>query len=175
MCIRDSASYDLSERVVLEARVLNEDYNPSIESSQRVVVTGPSGEDEGADLEALEGRPGLYRGALSFDRPGSYRAWILAEGSRVAATEFEIVLPSRENDETAPDPLALRAVSDLSGGMAIELSALDELEAVLPGDEERRQPTSSRLEDLWDDWPTLLLALLALAAEWIGRKRLELV
>lgn len=169
------ASYDLSERVVLEARVLDEDYNPSLEPRQEVMVSGPDGEDATVDLEALEGRPGLYRGSLAFDRPGAYRAWILADGSRVAATEFEVVLPSRENDEPAPDPITLRAISDLSGGLAIDLAALEELKAVLPGGEERRQPTSSRLDDLWDSWPTLLLALLALALEWIGRKRADLL
>jgi hypothetical protein len=44
-----------------------------------------------------------------------------------------------------------------------------------PGDEERREPISSRLEDAWDNWTTLLIALGLLATEWILRKRAELV
>ena len=44
-----------------------------------------------------------------------------------------------------------------------------------PGGEERREPISSRLDDVWDSWATLLFVLAVLSAEWILRKRLELV
>ena len=44
-----------------------------------------------------------------------------------------------------------------------------------PGGEERREPISTQLDDVWDTWTTLLLALGLLSAEWILRKRVELV
>ena len=40
---------------------------------------------------------------------------------------------------------------------------------------DRREPVSSQLEDAWDRWATLVLALLLLGAEWVLRKRAELV
>ena len=169
------SSYDLSERVVLEARVLDEDYDPSSEPSQDVRYEGPDGTEQGLALEALEGRPGLYRGSLLLDRPGTYRAWIEVDGKRVTQTEFDVFLPSQENSVPAPDPQTLRALASLAGGQAVELARIDELAGEFPGGEERRQPTSSSLEDLWDRWATLWMALALLALEWVARKRLELV
>jgi hypothetical protein len=57
----------------------------------------------------------------------------------------------------------------------VTLADLPLLYAEFPGGEERREPVSSNLDDLWDVWPTLLAVLALLAAEWIGRKRLDLV
>src|SRR6185503_2808962 len=94
---------------------------------------------------------------------------------RVSATEFEVVLPSRENQDPAPDPEALRALAQKTGGVFLELSKARALSEQFPGGEERREPISSRLEDAWDGWHTLLLALALLAAEWILRKRCELL
>ena len=59
-----------------------------------------------------------------------------------------------------------------------EQKVANQLEALLeafPGGEERREPVSTRLDDAWDEWHTLLLALALLSAEWILRKRVELV
>ena len=63
----------------------------------------------------------------------------------------------------------------MSGGRSVELASLAQLEREFPGDEERRQPISSQLEDAWDNWGTLLVLLALLSAEWITRKRLEMV
>jgi hypothetical protein len=112
---------------------------------------------------------------LEADRAGLFRVWIEVAGSRIASEEFEVVLPSLENQDPSPDPALLREVSLLSRGRALELAHAAELTPEFPGGEERREPISSRLDDIWDSWATLLFVLAVLSAEWILRKRLELV
>ena len=122
-------------------------------------------------------RTGVYRGSLQLDRPGLYRAWIEtgSDRERVSTIEFEVVLPSRESANPAPDPEAMRLLASTTGGRAVGLAQLEDLADEFPGGEERREPISSQLEDAWDHWGTLLLALGLLSFEWILRKRYELI
>jgi uncharacterized membrane protein len=173
------ARYDLDERVTLEARVLDEDYRPSERPEQSVRLTAPDGTSTHMDLQRVPERPGLYRANFDVERPGLYSASIdlSAEsgGVHAATTVFEVTLPSRENADPSPDPQALGEVSALSRGKALDLAHVDELLAQFPGHEERREPISSELDDAWDQWGTLLLALVLLSAEWVLRKRWDLI
>ncbi len=169
------SGFNLDERVTLEARVLDEDFKPSEQPAQEVVLAGPDGRTETVQLPAVPSRPGLYRTGLEVERTGLYRAWIEVGGERASSTEFEVVLPSRENADPSPDPRALASLSSLTGGRAVDLAHLRALLEELPGNEERREPISSKLQDAWDRWLTILVALGVLSAEWILRKRWELV
>lgn len=169
------SSYDLDERVTLEARVLDEDYRPSEKPGQEVLLAGPEGALRPLELAPVGGRRGVYRGTFQAERPGSYRAWIEEAGARVVSAEFEVVLPSRESANPAPDPEALAEIASLSGGRAVHAVDLSDLRPEFPGGEERREPISSQLLDAWDNWGTLMLALGLLGAEWILRKRHELI
>lgn len=169
------SSYTLGERVPLEARILDEDFRPSSASVQEVRWQGPDERTGTGDLRPESNRPGLFRGALELERPGLYRAWIEEDGERLASTELEVVLPSRENADPSPDPARLAELSLATGGTAVTLASIADLEAEFPGGEERREPISSKLEDVWDHWGTLIGALVLLSAEWILRKRMEMV
>jgi uncharacterized membrane protein len=173
------ARYDLDERVTLEARVLDEDYRPSERPEQSVRLTAPDGSSTHMDLQRVPERPGLYRANFDVERPGLYSASIdlAAEsgGVHAATTVFEVTLPSRENADPSPDPQALGEVAALTRGKALDLAHVDELLAQFPGHEERREPISSELDDAWDTWGTLLLALALLSAEWVLRKRWDLI
>ena len=86
------------------------------------------------------------------------------------------MLPSRENEDPSPDPALLRRDQRRSPAAERWTSAgLEGLLGEFPGGEERREPISSRLDDVWDRWGTLLALLAVLSAEWVLRKRLELV
>ncbi|MFT5289611.1 MAG: hypothetical protein ACI82F_001677 [Planctomycetota bacterium] len=167
--------YDLEERIVLDARVLDEDYRPSEETTQTVQWSGPDGRESELQLVRAEDRPGIYRGGFDADRPGLYRAWIEADGKRASSIEFEVRLPSRELTDPSPDPEAMALVAQKTGGLAVSLANLNTLLPGFGGGEERREPISSRLQDAWDHWATLLLALGLLSTEWILRKRAELL
>jgi uncharacterized membrane protein len=169
------SSYDLAERVVFEARVLDADFQPAQADSQPILVTAPDGSQATIELDRFEERPGLYRGTFLAESPGPHSAALENEGRRVASVDFEVELPSRENQDPSPDPAALATLAKLSNGSAVALGELERLYAEFPGNEERREPVSARLNDLWDVWPTLIAALIVLASEWILRKRLDLV
>jgi|694.fasta_scaffold01017_2 uncharacterized membrane protein len=167
--------YDLDERVTLEARVLDEDYRPSTATEFEARLEDPDGKVQPIRMDLVPNRPGQYRIGLELERAGVYRAWVENQGQRSASTEFELVLPSRENNEPAPNPELMARVAKLSGGLAMELTGLEQLRTALPGGEERREPLSSELDDIWDSFGTLTLALALLCAEWILRKKWELV
>jgi len=168
-------SYDLGERVGVEARVLDEDYRPSSAQTQGVRVLGPDGRTTDLTLAGVPGKPGVFRASIDAERTGMYRVWIENGEKRIAATEFEVVLPSLENKDPSPNPALLAEVSAISRGKALDLARIDELWSAFPGHEERREPISSRLDDVWDTWGTLIAALCVLSLEWILRKRFELV
>ncbi len=167
--------YPLDERVPLVARVLDEDYRPSTRPSIEVRWSGPDGRVRELVLPASEARDGRYRASVQIERPGLYRAWVEADGTQLTSTEFEVVLPSKESADPTPDPEALGALAVTTGGASTNLVGLASLLDEFPGSEERREPVSSNLDDAWDHWGTLVLALLLLAAEWIGRKRWDLI
>ena len=169
------ASYTLGERAVVEARVLDEDFRPSSAPKQEVVWSDPEGRETRLDLPLVAGRAGVFRSTLDALRLGPYRVWIEAAGARVATADFEVVLPSLENQDPSPDPGLLRELAAVTGGKFVELPSMREVLAQFPGGEERREPISSRLDDVWDRWATLWIALALLAAEWVLRKRWELV
>ena len=95
-----------------------------------------------------------------------------SRGSLRTVPDFQV---SRENTNPTPDPELLAGLSQRTGGRACNLATFSLLAQEFPGDEERREPISSSLEDAWDDWATLLAALGILSAEWILRKRVELL
>jgi len=117
----------------------------------------------------------VYRGSIEPESTGLYRAWIEAGNERIASAEFEVVLPSLENRDPSPSPETLLEASALSRGKAVDVARLSELWDEFPGDEERRDPISARLDDIWDRWSTLIAALAVLALEWVLRKRYEMV
>ena len=169
------STWELGGRMTLEARVLDEDYRPSTRQAVAARVSAPDGKTRQESLELQAGRPGLYRLGLAADIPGTWSATIEDGGQSRSRTEFTVELPSRETADPTPDPELLAAAAALAGGRSVPLAELHELLEDFPGGEELRQPISARIHDAWDRWATLLACIALLAAEWILRKRLELV
>jgi len=169
------SSFDLDERVTLEARVLDEDFRPAESAQVEARLQHPDGTVKPLPLVRAPDRPGLFRASFDVERPGVYSAWIESKGRRVATAEFEVVLPSRENADPTPDPETLQAVASITRGRALELARVRQIASEFPGGEEHREPISAELIDAWDRFGTLLLALVILSVEWVLRKRWEMV
>src|SRR5258706_5945686 len=167
--------YNLDERITLEGRVLDEDYRPSEAPTVDAHLSGPEGAESELKLTLVPEHPGLYRASLDVQRPGLYRVFTESNGVRTATADFEVVLPSRENSDPAPDPDLLARIAQASGGASCELSKLGSLASRFKGDKEGRDSISSEVKDAWDHWGTLAAALALLCAEWILRKRWELI
>jgi len=171
----EQSSFDLDERIALEARVLDEDFRPSEKPAVEARLQDPDGTVKPFTLVRVTDRPGLYRASFDVERPGVYSAWIESESRRVASTEFEVVLPSRENADPTPDPESMTALASLTRGRAVHVARIRDLAQEFPGGEEHREPISAELRDAWDRFGTLFLALAILAVEWVLRKRFEMV
>jgi len=167
--------WSLEERITVEARVLDEDFRPSENEAHEAWLEDPDGARTRLRLDKVEGREGLYRASFSLERPGRWRVVLERDGEPPALTEFEVSLPSLETANSSPDPVTLALLASISSGEALHLAELEALLETFPGGEERHEPVSTRLEDAWDEWHTLLLALALLSAEWVLRKRVELV
>lgn len=167
--------YDLDERVTLEARVLDEDYRPSERPELGASLTSPEGTSREIMLGRVPDHPGLFRASFDVERPGVYAASVEGGTEHSASTEFEVAIPSRENADPSPDPETLASISSLSRGRAKDLAHVEDLLSEFPGHEERREPISSELDDAWDHWGTLGLALFLLSLEWALRKRWALI
>jgi hypothetical protein len=164
-----------TSRVTLEARVLDEDYRPSERPEQSICLTAPDGSAATWTSRVPE-RPGLYRANFDVERQVSTPPRSTSRRSRRHPRRddrLQVTLPRAERD---PRPIRRRSeISNLSHGKALDLAHVDELLAQFPGHEERREPISSELDDAWDQWGTLLLALALLSTEWILRKRWDLI
>jgi len=171
----EQSSFDLDERIALEARVLDEDFRPSEKPAVEARLQDPDGTVKPFTLVRVTDRPGLYRASFDVERPGVYSAWIESESRRVASTEFEVVLPSREIADPTPDPESMTALASLTRGRAVHVARIRDLAQEFPGGEEHREPISAELRDAWDRFGTLFLALAILAVEWVLRKRFEMV
>lgn len=169
------SSFDLDERATVEARVLDADFRPSEEAKVAARLQRPDGSVVDLELPRIDGKPGVFRASFEPQQPGLYSVWMEEEGRRTASTEFEVRIPSRENQDPAPDPAALKLLSEKSGGRHVAAAAAAELKDEFKGGEELREALSADLTDAWDSVWTLVLALVVLGAEWILRKRSDLV
>ena len=167
--------YGLDERVSLEARVLDEDFEPLEAESRIVELRGPDGEEERLELTPDPSRPGVFRTSFEAGRAGAWSAVLLDADEPVARADYEVVLPSHENADPTPDPAGMLALAQRTGGRAVALSEASALLEAFPGGEERREALRSDLLDAWDRWGTLALVLALLTLEWIARKRFELI
>ena len=171
------STFGLDERVLIGARILDEDWQGEDQPEFEVQWSGPAGETKRATLLVDPDRPGNYSGTLPVERQGHHRVWIEFEGIERTSAGFDVTLPSRENADPSPDREALLELSRTTGGRALTLGDFadrNKLEELFPGGEERREPIEARFVDLWDNLWSLLVLLVTLSTEWIVRKKEDL-
>lgn len=170
----DPSTVEVGGFVRVEARLLDEAYQPLNAESVIVIVEG---RDEPMLLLPDAGRAGVYGGRIRAAQPGSV---LLAlpnpdgpDSEPLATARFEVVLPSREMARTTPDPSALRMLAERTGGRFLSLEDAASLLEDLDGSERVERVLASRSEPLDPRW--ILAALLLLASgEWILRKTMNL-
>ena len=96
----------------------------------------------------------------------------------VGATEdiverIEVALPQDELREPETDHEALRALATETGGVVVEASDAGTLTDLFPN--RKLRVRTERAESLWDTPLALIIVLLLLTAEWVGRRLLRFV
>lgn len=150
-------------------------YPPSAETKASLSVVGPDGVRQPLPLDRSHERAGVLAGTLEPTRPGAYTVRLetpdLVPTSQ--ETRFCVYDYSIERIHTSADPVAMRELSESSGGRALPPNDPNALLRLL--DEGRpRLEERPELSFIWDrPWVFgLLVSLLTL--EWFLRRRLGL-
>jgi hypothetical protein len=178
--ITDRTTYPVDAPVRITVDVLDRDYNPAREETQKLTLELPGdrpGTRETVELivPAAPNEPGTYRRTIVPTRPGDYRLSAETEDDDDERPEklFHVVQSTLEGRNLLLDEARLRELADAAdGGAYLRLWELPDLK-VKPLD--REVNVGSDTEDLWDNGWSLLIAVALLAAEWMLRKRHHLV
>ncbi|HSG99170.1 MAG TPA: hypothetical protein VLB27_03915, partial [candidate division Zixibacteria bacterium] len=164
------------ERVGFSGTALDDGYQPLAGAEGEIQLYSADGADTlSATLEEIE--PGVFQAEFSGVAPGVYRydgrisaggQALKSDTGRIQITEYSL-----EERETAPQFGALQSLADRTGGRYAHVSAVDNPRDLLPG--EPIQVASAVDVSLRGLWPFLALFIAALAAEWVLRKRYQLL
>lgn len=178
--LTDREQYAQDDVVRITLDVLDRDYEPSKAPFQTITIEMP-GTEPGkretieAQIPADPAERGAFRKEIHATRPGEYRLRAETDDKNDQPPEkvFRVVESTIEGRDLDLDERPLRALSDASeGGRYLHLGDLPSLKVA---SKEHRIPTEKREEDLWDDWWILAAGVSLLAAEWLLRKRANLV
>lgn len=172
----DRATYPIGEKVLLYAHVLDDRFEPVIQSGFDIVVSAvddPGAAARRVTLQPDREVPGLYEGYFSPTGEGRYRMETnAADRSLSNTTEFQVADIKPEMANTDMQIERLRRIADLSGGECLPISRLRELPSLLG-----RRPGSTRVSadlPLWDNGLVVFLLVCLLGFEWIMRRRYDL-
>lgn len=176
----ERSHYELNERAVMEARILDEGFAPSRASNQKIWIRFPDQHQESQNLDLIPSQPGTYRGSLLVGSAGSYEVWISegddAQGKKLSSIEFQASIPSKEQKDLNLNAANLQALAKASGGHYVALSSLSDLDPLLPESSNIEIPVlPPAVSELWDNGYMLGLLVLLLATEWLLRKKALLI
>lgn len=171
----DRSRIDLGESVTVEARLLDESFEPELREDGLEVFVEESG--AAIHLAPVPGEAGRYRGVLRPAAPGSFGLILTAdglpEGELLASARLSVILPSAEMRVTAQDRSALARLTAVTGGRLVDIDRAATLLDELDGSERLVRTLASRDEPL-DGATALGLFLLLAGVEWLLRKRSNL-
>ena len=171
----DRSSYFVGSQGRLYAHVLDDDFEPVVQSGFDVVVSGLDGAaaSQQIKLQPDRSQPGLYEGYFTPPRPGRYRMEANENDRKVSSiTEFQVSDIRQELTETDMRLENLKRIADLTGGATLGVRELPKLALLVNGESLTTTVRSER--PLWDHWLVILLLVGLLGAEWILRRRHDL-
>lgn len=142
---------------------------------------GPTGATTDLTLVPDQGQSGTTRGARSYSttwipaEPGKYRLEAVDPllATAALATDVEITLPDDELRRPESDHPALARLSEQTGGQVLTAAQLSTLPDLLPKRLVQISGTPD-IQPLWDRPFILILLVLLLTLEWVGRRLIRL-
>ena len=171
----DRTSYQDGEQTRLYAHVLNEDFEPVVQNSFEITVSGVGDNalKESVSLQPDRTSPGLYEGYFTAPAQGRYRLEANEDDKEVSnTTEFQVAMVKQELLDTKMRLEGLKRIAQLTGGTCLTVQDLPKLETLL-----NTKPITTTVRSerpLWDNWlvATILVGLLSM--EWILRRKHDL-
>jgi uncharacterized membrane protein len=160
-------------RVQLSARVRDKDYLPESDASVEADIRGPQGQSAVVGMRSDASTPGLYHAGWTADKPGSYRAEVVARlGGAEAGRDvvnFRRIDGVAENFHTEQNRELLQQLSRETGGRYWRPQELAKLASEIPYSE--AGITIRQTMELWN-MPAVFLLILALRfSEWLLRRK----
>lgn len=167
----DRSNYRLTDKVALNARLLDAYYHPIKVPSVTATVIGEGGQSQQITLQAAAGTPGLYTAQFQPDRVGHYTTTVVSPVDTQAKASAAFVVESLALEKQKPelDEKQLRQIAAAGGGKYYRSDKIGDWIDSLP-----YHPLQIRSEqeyELWNAPLILILFLLPLSLEWIVRKR----
>lgn len=171
---------EVSQPVRIELRLLDERLAAESSSQRLSSVNAELLNDAGetvAEIELVRQETADERFAATYlpDAPGQYRVRLrdpALTGINPDA-DVEVFTPDDEMRRPETDHALLQSLADATGGRMLQPEQIDELPELLPNRELRT--VNPLTERIWDSPLFFVLIVLALTAEWVGRKVLRLV
>ena len=170
----DRSSYAVGDPVRVRARVLDERSEPLVADSVQLGIERAGAAVGAVQAHHVSGEPGSYEGVFYPEGFGRFAVTYVAPDGARASEPFEVREPEVEFDDLRLARAAMEQVAEATGGRYVLPEALDALPAAIP-DLSRTVVESGPLRPAWDRSYALALLLVALAAEWVLRKRMGLL
>lgn len=177
--LTDKSLYDINEAIQISARVRDVDFDPLAREKFEVQLEDEQGRATPIDLSNVDPDEGLFEGTLRLGLPGQYQVWLEdwtgREAGRLSPKSFRVEVPQHEWENPVLARDTLESIAEATKGRYYGLDsfadALDDIE----GEVRERPKGEPTRDELWSSWPALLAFLSLLAAEWIIRKRANLI
>lgn len=171
----DRSIYKTGEQVRLYAHVLDEDFEPMVQTSFDITVNGVDGNivSERVSLQPDRTSPGLYEGYFTATIPGRYRLEANEDDKEVSnTTEFQVASVNKELTDINMRLEGLKRVAQLTGGKCLTAKDLSNLDSLLNKEPIKTEVRSER--SLWDNGLVASLLVGLLGMEWLLRRRHDL-
>lgn len=171
----DRSVYPLGGQGRLYAHVLDENYEPMVQSGFDVFVGALDGSDvkERVSLRPDRTQPGLYEGYFSPPGTGRYRMEANEDDQSVSnTTEFQVVDAKTELTDTDMRLAQMKRIAELTGGTCLSIQQLPQLISLVNNEPITTTVRSERA--LWDNGLVALLLVGLLGAEWFLRRKHDL-
>jgi len=168
----DRKKYNTTNRVLIQATLLDEDARPLKLPNYPVVVdqVPPKGEPRGVSLKPVPGKDGMYQGYFSTDQPGNFEVRPADSSEKNASKpNFQVESISREKIELDVQRDTLAKLANLTGGKLLTVRDLPDLLELMP-DRSRTIELPPQETEIWNNWWIFSIILTLAGFEWFMRR-----
>lgn len=177
--LTDKTEYDINEPIRLSARIRDVDFNPIRDETFKAQLADENGRVSSIDLTNVDPQEGLFKGTIHTGLPGNYQVWLEDpaghESGRLSPKSFLVEVPRHEWENPVLSRDTLESLSAATRGSYFGLHEIDAALRSVEGEVREKLTGEPQRAELWSSFPALLLFLVLLSAEWLLRKRYNLI
>ncbi|MBI4835349.1 MAG: hypothetical protein HY811_11115 [Planctomycetes bacterium] len=174
----DKASYALGDKIIISARIYNEDFKPLEEPTFNAHLELSTGLKQDIELKLAPNSRGTYEGTIKATDTGNHWIWAgpagIGEEKERSYTSFLVTLPMREFEKSAINTFVLEQIAQKTNGAFVQLYDIENLPKLIKPTG-KIVLTEAKEDDLWDSPLFFLLFIFAITAEWVIRKLVRLL